>query len=249
MSKRFKIVIALTIVFLACYLIPVFAETYEDLDTLDITLDKAVVNPDDEVTVNINFGKDLGSYDISLDFDDALFDYVETGTGTASVSDDTVTVSFFDAQNARSTETVKFRAKSGITSSNPSQFLVTLTGMANADETIIYNDTTPNVKDILVEPKYSNYDITVSYAEPLVKDKENDIDVKISSSLGRNYDHLRLLAEVTEPDGANMQLLGTDNAQLEHNVIQNGWGDAAGFGLGGTVNETYNFRGVFSKDR
>jgi len=45
-----------------------------------------------------------------------------------------------------------------------------------------------------------------------------------------------------------MQLLGIDSNSLEHDVILSGWGEAAGFGLGGNVNEVYNFKGIFSEN-
>ena len=161
---------------------------------------------------------------------------------------DIVSVSFFDTLNPNQIETVTFKAKSGITTSNPTQFLITLTGMANHNETIRFNDTVPIIKDVLVEPAYIDYEISLEYTSPIVKNEEKAIDVRIASSMGRFYDHLRLIAEVTEPSGATMRLLGIDNEGLEHDVILSGWGPAAGFGLGGAVNEVYHFKGIFSED-
>lgn len=33
----------------------------------------------------------------------------------------------------------------------------------------------------------------------------------IASKMGKNYEHTRILAEATTPDGATAKLLGTDN--------------------------------------
>jgi len=86
MGKICKTVLFFIILSLLIVPITVYGETYEDLDSLDITLSKEVVHPDTEVTVNINFGQLLGSYDINIDFDDALFDYVGASKGAGSVS-------------------------------------------------------------------------------------------------------------------------------------------------------------------
>jgi len=199
MRKIFKAILFVTILYSLIFPLSSYAEVYEDLDTLDITLSKDVVNPGEDVTININFGKLLGSYDINIDFDDALFDYKSTSTGTAGVSGSMVSISFFDTLNPATAENVTFTAKSGITTSNPTQFLITLTGMANPDDTVRFNDTVPIIKDVVVEPAYVNYEIFVEYSGPIVKDEEKAIDVRIKSSMGRYYDHLRLIAEVKTP--------------------------------------------------
>ena len=248
MRKTFKIVLFCTVLFLLVSPLSVYAAVYENLDTLNITLNKTVVYPGEEVTITIDFGKSLGSFDIDIDFDDALFDFVSASRGATSISGSILSISFFDTVNPATTETVTFIAKPGITTSNPTEFLITLTGMANPTDTIRYNDTTPIVKDILVEPPYVDYKISVEYTEPILRNEEHPIDVRISSTMGRYYDHLRLIAEVTKPSGGTMKLLGIDSASVEHDVILSGWGDPTGFGLGGTVNVLYNFRGIFSED-
>ena len=49
----------------------------------------------------------------------------------------------------------------------------------------------------------------------------------------RFYEHARLVAEVTKTAGGTVQLIGTDTSQLEHDIIQSGWGDAQGYKIGG----------------
>jgi len=251
MKKTFSIVVLFTLLFVLIFSVSVNAAV--NLDTLTITTDKTIVNPDLNVTINFNFGQPLGAYTFDIDFDDALLEYVSsTGVTSASATGDTVTAFFTDLTGGSapsSSMSVTFKAKTGITTSNPTQFLITATGMANPDGSVQFEDiTTPITKDITVEPAYVDYNITVEYTEPIIKDEEHPINVRISSTMGRYYDHLRLIAEVTKPDNSTFQLFGTDAADLEHDVILSGWGDPAGFGLGGTVNQVYNFRGVFSED-
>ena len=252
MKKTLITTSVLVVLFLLAFSVTVFAAP---LSTLDITTDKAVVNPDGTVTINFAFGEDLGAYTFEVDFDDALFDYESsTGTTTASATGDKVTAYFFDGTGGTapsSAMSLTFKAKTGLTSSNPTQFLITATGIANADASVTFDDiTTPIVKDVLVEPPYENYAIAINYTGDIEKNVEKPIDVVITSALGRNYDHLRLVATLTKPStAAVMQLKGTDASSLEHDVIQSGWGDPAGYALGGAaVNETYNFRGLFNED-
>ena len=69
-----------------------------------------------------------------------------------------------------------------------------------------------------------------------------------SSSMGRFYEHARLIAEVTKTAGGTVQLVGTDSSQLEHDIIQSGWGDAQGYKIGGKdVSQVLNVRAKFGE--
>ena len=252
MKKTFKIILFLVVTFLVMFSLPVFAA---ELNTLSVTLDKTTVNPNQNVTINFAFGQPLGAYTFTIDYDDALLDCISTtGTTDVSIEGDKVHAMFFDTtggSNPSSNMSVTFKAKNDtvITSSNPTQFMITATGLANPTASITFDDiTTPIVKDLMVEPAYGEYVISIDYKEPILKEKEHPIDVTVKATDGRMYEHVRLIAEVTKPDGSTFKLLGIDNAELEHDVILSGWGDPAGFGLGGDVDEVYHFRGLFSAD-
>ncbi|MCL2354948.1 MAG: hypothetical protein FWC68_03615, partial [Oscillospiraceae bacterium] len=246
MNKTSKIVLCLLLILFLALTLSAFAAA---LNTLSITLTRQAVHPGEEVTINFDFGQALGAYTFEIDFDDDLFEYVSNSGGTASVSGDTVTVVFYDASNPATVMSVTFRAKSNITTSNPTQFMITANGLANPDASVIFdNITVPIVRDVLVEPAYVNYTIAIEHEGRLEREIENPINVRITSPMGRYYDHLRLVAEVTTPNDATFRLLGTDSADLEHDVILSGWGEPAGFGLGGNVNVLYQFRGIFSEN-
>ena len=82
----------------------------------------------------------------------------------------------------------------------------------------------------------------------LIVNQEKEMTLKISSALGKNYDHARIIAEATTPSGGQVTLKGTDEQQLEHDIIQSGWGDASGYEIGGqNVEKVLSLRGNFTK--
>lgn len=207
------------------------------LDTLDIKTDKTTVRPGEQVTVSIEFGKKLGSYTFDVAYDNNLFEYLSAEGGTANDTTDKIKVNFFDTTggtNPSSKMSVTFQAKSGITTSNPTEFTITADGLANADASERYDDiTTPIVKNVTVEPEYIDYTINLRDLGNTVKDQEKDMVISFSSSMGRYYNHARLIAEATTPTGGSVQFISTDTNGLEHDIIQSGWGDAQGFQIGG----------------
>ena len=128
------------IVFLFTLTVKVNADA---LDTIDITIDKANVHPDENVTLNIVFGKELGSYTFDIAYDNNLFEYVSAEGGTANDNGTRVRVYYFDSSggtNPRNDMSITFKAKSDIITSNPTNFSVTGEGFANADALVQYDD-------------------------------------------------------------------------------------------------------------
>ena len=74
------------------------------------------------------------------------------------------------------------------------------------------------------------------------------MNLSYTSPMGRYYEHARLVAEATSPTGANVQLLATDQSNLEYDIIQSGWGDAQGSKIGGKdVSQVLQTRAIFSE--
>ena len=222
------------------------------LDTIDIQTDKTTVRPGEEVKVTINFGQDLGAYTFDISYDDAIFEYVSVDGGTSNDTGDKVKVTYYDATggtNPRTNMSITFRAKADITTSNPTEFTVTAEGLANADASVTFDDiTTPIVKNVTVEPQYIDYTLKLEYTGDIIKQEEKEMILSYSSPMGRYYEHARLVAEATTPAGATVQLIGKDQAQLEHDIIQSGWGDAQGYKIGGKdVSQVLNVKGIFSE--
>lgn len=222
------------------------------LDTIDVNTDKTTVRPGEEVKVTIQFGQDLGAYTFDVSYDNNIFEYISAEGGTASDTTDKIRVVYYDStggSNPRTNMSVTFKAKADITTSNPTEFTVTAEGLANADASVTFDDITiPIVKNVTVEPQYVDYTLKLEHTGNIIKGKENQMTLSYSSSMGRYYEHARLVAEATTPTGATVRLLATDQAQLEHDIIQSGWGDAQGYKIGGKdVSQVLQVRGIFSE--
>lgn len=222
-----------------------------ELDSINIETNKTTVRPGEDVTVTINFGEELGAYTAKISYDDAIFEYVSAEGGEVNNTGDKVIVTFHDTTGGTSPRTntsVTFKAKADITTSNPTEFTITAEGLTNPDATVDYDDiTTPIIKNVTVEPEYVDYTINLTQTGNIVKEQENAMTLSYSSPMGRYYEHARLVAEATTPEGATVKLLATDKARLEHDIIQSGWGDAQGFKIGGKdVSQVLNVRGIFS---
>lgn len=221
------------------------------LDSVEVTTDKTIVRPSEEVNLTINFGQSMGAYTANVAYDNNIFEYVSVDGGTANDTTDKVIVTFYDTtggSSPRENMSITFRAKSGITTSNPTELTVTLEGLSNSDASVTYEDiTTPIVKNITVEPEYQDYVLNLEHSGEIVKEEEIPMTLSYSSTMGRYYEHARLIAESTTPTNATVKLLATDESDLEHDIIQSGWGDAQGFEIGGAnVAQVLQTRAVFS---
>lgn len=222
------------------------------LDTIDVETDKTIVRPGDEVKVNISFGQELGAYTFNISYDNTIFEYISVDGGTANDTTDKINVVYFDTEggtNPRTAMSVTFKAKSDIVTSNPTEFTVTAEGLANSDASETYDDiTTPIVKNVTVEPEYIDYTLKLETTGDIIKGEDKEMKLSYSSAMGRFYEHARLIAEAITPEGATLQLLGTDSAGLEHDIIQSGWGDAQGYEIGGKdIAQVLNVIGRFSE--
>lgn len=248
MKKIVNIIAIFLVLFLLTFTINIYAAT---LDNLDITTNKTTVHPGETVTLNISFGREMGSYDVNVDYDDNLLQYVSVDGGTANNTGSKVLVSYFynAAQDPapRTSMSITFKAKEGIITTNPTDLSITLTGLGTPDATSIDDITVPIVKNLIVEPVYVDYDIALNYTGEIIPKEEKNMEIVISSSMGKSYEHTRIIAEATTPSGESVKLLATDSQNLEHDIIQSGWGTADGDSIGGKdVVKKLQARGVFS---
>ena len=223
------------------------------LDTIDVDTSKTLVKPGEEVILNIEFGQNLGAYTFDINYDNSIFEYISVDGGTANDTNDKVKVTFYDQTGGtapRSYMSATFRAKPDITTSNPTEFTVTAEGLANPDASVQFDDiVTPIVKNITVEPEYIDYDIKLEYSGDVVKEEEKSMTLSYSSPMGRYYEHARLIAEAQTPTGATVQLLATDQSNVEYDIIQSGWGDAQGSKIGGKdVSQVLQTKAIFSEE-
>lgn len=249
MKKMVNIISIFLVLFLLTFSINVYAES---LDTIDITTDKQTVHPGQTVTLTVDFGTQMGSYGVNVAYDNNLLDYVSTQGATANNTGTVVKTTYhYDASSGvspRTSMSVTFKAKEDILTSNPTDLSVTIEGMGNPDASISYDDiTTPIVKNIIVEPAYVDYDIALQFSGDIIKNEEKDMKLVVSSAMGKNYEHTRIIAEATTPSNETVKLLGTDEEGLEHDIIDSGWGSAEGDPIGGkNVKKELNLRGLFT---
>ena len=220
----------------------------DSLNTINVQINKTTINPEEEVNIIINFGQELSSYSFNFQYDNNLFDFISVDNGIATNTLNSVLVTYNDRINFKNSLSIVFKAKDDITTSNPTEFLVTAENLFNSNMSINFDDiTVPIVKNVIVEPKYKDYILKLSPTEHIIKGEENDILISFSSEMGRNYAHARLLAEAETPDGAFVKLLGENQNGIKQDIIQSGWEDSQGYPIGGkNIVSELHFKGIFS---
>lgn len=247
MKRIISFIMILTLVFTFFLTGTTFAAS---LDTLKVDVDKTIVRPGQTVKLTINFGVVLGAYTFDISYDNKIFDFVSVDGGTENNTGNKVRVTFYDTITGRNNMSITFKAKDGITTSNTTELTVTGEGLSNKDATVTYDDiTTPIVKNITVEPEYQDYVLKLEHTGDIIAKEEKDMKLSYSSSMGRYYEHARLIAEATNPQGASVKLTGIDaTTQAEEDIIQSGWGDPQGYKIGGKdVSQVLNVKALFTE--
>lgn len=249
-----KKIMSLTVIFIILSFIILTGKSLAlSLDTLDVSIDKTTVRPGETVKLTIEFGKELGAYTFNVTYDNNIFEYVSAEGGTPNDTSDKVKVVYHDSSggtNPRTSMSVTFKAKENIITSNPTEFTVTAEGLSNKDASETYDDIlVPIAKNLTVEPEYTDYNINLEYTGEIRANEEKEMTISYSSKMGKSYEHARLIAEAKTPENANVKLLGIDDASLEHDIIQSGWGDPQGYKIGGKdVSQVLKVRGLFTKE-
>ena len=225
------------------------------LNSIDVTVSETKIRPGENVTVNINFGTDLGAYTFDVAYDNNIFEYVSSEGGTENDDGTRVRVTFYDSTGGTSPRTsmsVTFKAKDSIVTTNPTDFSVTGEGLANADASQEYDDiTSPVKKSVTVEPDYKDYTISLNYSGNIMINEAKDMELVTKSAMGKNYDNLKLTAEVVSKpsDDATVKLIATTKTRQEVDLIQEAWGEVDGYALGGKdVEQILEIAGTFSTE-
>ena len=143
------------------------------------------------------------------------------------------------------------KAKTSIVSTNPTDFSVTAEGMTSSDTSQDYDDiAVPVKKSVTVEPNYVDYTIDFNYSGNILVDEEKEMELITKSSMGKNYDHVKMTVEVTKKpsDAATVSMLATTRTRQEVDLIRDGWGEPDGYALGGKdVEQILDVRALFSE--
>ncbi len=251
MKKITKIVVFLVVAIMFSLSLQSYVHA-ASLDSIDITLSSEKIMPGEEVTVDVKFGKPLGSYTFDFAYDNKLLEFVSAEGGTTNDNGTRIRVYYFDSSggtNPRESMSITFKAKTDLITTNPTDISITAEGLANNDASEEYDDITiPIVKNLTIEPDYKDYEINLNYDGQIVEEEEKQVKLTIQSALGKSYDHARLIAKVQTTTGGTVTLKGTDEQMVEHEIIQSGWGDASGYKIGGKdVNQTLQLTALFTK--
>lgn len=253
MKKLFYVFMVL-VLFFSIICIPT-SSSAATLNTFDVKLSKEKIAPGQEVSVLVNFGQEMGAYTVNTTYNSSVFEYVSAEGGTANNTGNKVVLVYHYTQGVGTpsqSAKITFRAKDSLTGPNPTDFTVTLEGMANPDASERYDNPADSfINDILVEPNYVNYTLSLDYTGAIKKDVAKDMKLITASSMGKNYDHVRLIADVTKKpaDTATAKLLANKADGSEVDLLQSGWGEADGYALGGRdVKQELALKGEFNTD-
>ena len=94
MKKLFSFILAILLVF-CIFQLNVNAASIP-LNSVTVDVNKEKVAPGEEVTVNINFGTDLGAYTFDVAYDNSIFEYVSSEGGTPNDNGTRVRVTYYD---------------------------------------------------------------------------------------------------------------------------------------------------------
>ncbi len=223
------------------------------LTTITTSLSSSTVAPGENVTVNVDFGSNMGAYTVDVAYDSSLFDYVSSNGGTVNNDGTKVRLFFFDATGGTSPRTdmsVTFKAKNNLINTNPTSFNITANGLANSDASVSYDDiVTPIVQNVTIMPNYESYNISLDYAGNVVKDEAKDMKLSITSSLGESFSNTRVIAEMTTTSSGTATLTAIDSTNTTVDILADGFGSTAGDSIGGiNVSKQIDLEGMFTEN-
>ena len=96
MKKTISIIAILTFAFMFIFVGSSYAV---GLDAIDIKIDKTIVNPSEEVKLDIEFGESLGAYTFDISYDENIFEFVSVDGGTSNDMTDKVRVVYLDRKS------------------------------------------------------------------------------------------------------------------------------------------------------
>lgn len=224
------------------------------LDNLKIGINKEILHPSEEVSINIDFGQSLSEFEVDIAYDKNLFEYIST-SNDANIYDngDIVTITYQTLSSESAVVNsidVMFKTKSDITSTNPTDFKVTLQNLKNGQTfEVIDNIENPIEIPVIVEPVYTDYKIALSYDGTIEPEEEKEMKLTITSDMGQNYTNTKIYASVISPIDGNAELLANDSEGKEFNFLEEGWGGENGEPIGGKdIVKSLDLRGIFSKE-
>ena len=249
MKKIVSIISILVVIFSLSFSMNVFAS--QQLDSLEVNTSKDTIKSGEEVKLTIDFGAELATYAFNIVYDHNLLELVSVDGGEKNDDGSKLIVSYTDTEggkNTRQNMSATFRAKE-VEETNSATFTITSNGLSGKEPLEnSYDDISEKTKNITINPDYKPYDIKLNYSGDILMNVEKNMKLIISSKMGEHYEHTRITADITKPNGATATLMATDSETKQHDILTEGWKEnEEGDSLGGkNAIRQLDTRGLFS---
>lgn len=207
------------------------------LDDLNIEIDKEILHPKENVTISIDFGRLLSEFEINIAYDRNLFEYYSSDKDiNLNDNGDIVTLTYPTLSTTTQISEIKviFKTKENITSSNPTDFKITVQNMKDGlTAEMIDNPLLPIEKNVIVEPVYKDYKFYLEHDKSIIPNEESSMKLILKSEMGQNYSNTKIYARVVSETEGEAQISAIDITGEKHSLLEDGWGGETGEPIGG----------------
>lgn len=223
----------------------------ESLENLKIDLDKNIVHPNEEVTLKIDFGRNLSEFEINIAYDRNLFTYYSANKDINLYDNgDIVTLTYptISTKDSVSEIEVTFKAKEQIQTTNPTDLKVTIQNIKDSSSgELLENPILPIENKLIVEPIYKDYQFLLEYDDALIPNKDINMKLILKSDMGQIYKNTKIYATITNEVEGEVQMNATDLLGNDYNILKDGFGGKYGESIGGlNVSKELNLNTRFS---
>lgn len=223
----------------------------ESLENLKIDLDKNIVHPNEEVTLKIDFGRNLSEFEINIAYDRNLFTYYSANKDINLYDNGdiaSITYPTMSTKEPVSEIEITFKAKEQIQTTNPTDLKVTIQNIKDSSSgELLENPILPIENKLIVEPIYKDYQFLLEYDDALIPNKDINMKLILKSDMGQIYKNAKIYATITNEVEGEVQMNATDLLGNDYNILKDGFGGKYGESIGGlNVSKELNLNTRFS---
>ena len=223
----------------------------ESLENLKIDLDKNIVHPNEEVTLKIDFGRNLSEFEINIAYDRNLFTYYSANKDINLYDNGdiaSITYPTMSTKEPVSEIEITFKAKEQIQTTNPTDLKVTIQNIKDSSSgELLENPILPIENKLIVEPIYKDYQFLLEYDDALIPNKDINMKLILKSDMGQIYKNTKIYATITNEVEGEVQMNATDLLGNDYNILKDGFGGKYGESIGGlNVSKELNLNTRFS---
>ena len=223
----------------------------ESLENLKIDLDKNIVHPNEEVTLKIDFGRNLSEFEINIAYDRNLFTYYSANKDINLYDNGdiaSITYPTMSTKEPVSEIEITFKAKEQIQTTNPTDLKVTIQNIKDSSSgELLENPILPIENKLIVEPIYKDYQFLLEHDDALIPNKDINMKLILKSDMGQIYKNTKIYATITNEVEGEVQMNATDLLGNDYNILKDGFGGKYGESIGGlNVSKELNLNTRFS---